>query len=152
MCESVTINNGFIPKDFRYWHWGPKYKISTNEHLRKWQIQSQCYWLLFHLTYFYDHFLTSLSIPFFFKGSHIFFFYFCSDFIYLSPDGEGREKEKERNITVWLPLVRPPLGSHRQPQACAPTGNRTSDPLVLRPELNPLIHTSWGSILLKYYF
>ena len=29
-------------------------------------------------------------------------------------------------------------------QACAPTGNRTSDPLVCRPGLNPLSHTSQG--------
>ena len=25
--------------------------------------------------------------------------------------GEGREKERERNINVWLPLVRPLLGT-----------------------------------------
>ena len=24
--------------------------------------------------------------------------------------GEGREKEKERNINVWLPLMHPPTG------------------------------------------
>ena len=34
---------------------------------------------------------------------------FCKDFIYLLLDrGEAREKEWERNINVWLPLVRPP--------------------------------------------
>ena len=25
--------------------------------------------------------------------------------------GEGREKKRERNINVWLPLVHPPLGT-----------------------------------------
>ena len=31
--------------------------------------------------------------------------------LYLFLDrGEGREKERERNINVWLPLVQPPTG------------------------------------------
>ena len=38
--------------------------------------------------------------------------YFLKDFIYLFLErGEGREKERERNINVWLPLVRSPLGT-----------------------------------------
>ena len=40
---------------------------------------------------------------------------FCSDFIYFKilfiERGEGREKERERNITVWLPLECPLLGT-----------------------------------------
>ena len=36
------------------------------------------------------------------------------DFIYLFLErGEGREKKKERNINVWLPLMHPP--PHRGP-------------------------------------
>ena len=58
--------------------------------------------------------------------------------------GEGREEEKERNSNVWLPLTCPPLGTWPTTQACAPTGNRTGDPLVPRPALNPLSHTSQG--------
>ena len=58
---------------------------------------------------------------------------------------EGRGKEKERNINVWLPLMRPPLGTWPAIQACALTGNQTSDPLVHRPMLNPLSYTSQGS-------
>ena len=39
-------------------------------------------------------------------------FVFLKDFIYLFLDtGEGREKERERNINVWLPLVCPLLGT-----------------------------------------
>ena len=73
------------------------------------------------------------------------YFLFFKDFIYLFIDrGEGKEKERERNISVWLPLVRPVLGTWPAPQACALTGNRTSDPLVCRPVLNPLSHTSQG--------
>ena len=54
--------------------------------------------------------------------------------------GEGRE----RNINVWLSLAHPLLGIWTPTQACALTGNRTSDPLVCRPALNPLCHTSQG--------
>ena len=59
--------------------------------------------------------------------------------------GEERGKERERNISVWLPLERPLLGTWPATQACALTGNRTGDPLVHRPALSPLSHTSQGS-------
>ena len=48
---------------------------------------------------------------------------------------------------MWLPLTRPPLGTWPATQACALTGNQTSDLLVLRPVLNPLSHTSQGTII-----
>ena len=49
---------------------------------------------------------------------------FFKGFIYLLLDtGEGSEKERERNINVWLPLVCPPLGTWPAAQACALTGN-----------------------------
>ena len=64
--------------------------------------------------------------------------------------GEGKEKERERNINVWLPLAHPLLGTWPATQACALTRNRSDDPLVLRPTLNPLSHTSQGKhIILK---
>ena len=47
--------------------------------------------------------------------------------------GEGREKERERNIDVWLPPMWPPLGTWPASQACALTGNRTGNPLVHSP-------------------
>ena len=50
--------------------------------------------------------------------------YFLKDFIYLFLEREeGREKERERNINVWLPLVHPLLGTKPTTQACARTGN-----------------------------
>ena len=50
-------------------------------------------------------------------------------FIYLFLEkGEGKEQERERNINVWLPLMRPLLGTWPATQACALTGNRTGDP------------------------
>ena len=68
-------------------------------------------------------------------------------FIYLER-GEGKEKERERNFNVWLPFTYPPLGTWPATQACALTGNRTSDPLVCRPMLIPLSYTSQGSSLI----
>ena len=67
---------------------------------------------------------------FFFKGSYLFI-----------DRGEGSEKEMERNINVWLPLVRPLLRTWPTTQVCALIGNWTGDPLVQRPEFKPLSHT-----------
>ena len=74
---------------------------------------------------------------------------FFKDFIYSFLDRregkeKGREKERERNINVWLTLVCPLLGSWPATQACALTGNRSGDTLVLRWVPNPLSHTSQG--------
>ena len=56
--------------------------------------------------------------------------------------GEGKEKERERNIKMWLPLVYPLLGTRPATQACALTGNPTNDPLLHSLALDPLSHTS----------
>ena len=70
---------------------------------------------------------------------------FLKDFIDLFLEtGERKEKERERNINVWLPLVQPSLGTWSATQACALTGNRTSNALVHRHTLNPLSYTSQG--------
>ena len=71
--------------------------------------------------------------------------FFKIDFIYLFLDGgRGRETSTcERNI-YRSPLVRLLPGTWPTTQACALTGNRTSDLLVFRPALNPLSHTSQG--------
>ena len=79
--------------------------------------------------------------------SHDFFFFcffFFKIFYLLIDTGEGREKERERNINVHLPLVLPLLGTWPATQACSLTRNQTCDPLVCRPALNPLSHTSQG--------
>ena len=69
--------------------------------------------------------------------SILFSIHFFKDFIYLFlGSGEGREKVRERNINVWLPLVYHLLGTWPTTQACALTGNWTGDPLVHRPALN----------------
>ena len=73
-----------------------------------------------------------------------FFFY-----LFMLERGKGREKEREilmyKGNTDWLPLMHPLLGTWPKAQACALTGSQTSDPLVHRPTLNPLSHTSRGS-------
>ena len=54
------------------------------------------------------------------------------------------EGDREGNINVWLPLERSLLGTWPKTKACALTGNQIRYPLVHRPELNPLSHTSQG--------
>ncbi|KAF6080607.1 bromodomain containing 8 [Phyllostomus discolor] len=49
---------------------------------------------------------------------------------------EGREKEREGIINVWLPLSRPPPRTWPTTQACALTGNQTGDPSVYRSDLS----------------
>ena len=58
--------------------------------------------------------------------------------------GEGREKHRERNISVWLPLVHPPLGTWPATHPSALTESRTSDALVRKLALNSLSHTHQG--------
>ena len=88
---------------------------------------------MYHLNHFNSN--DEISKPKFFK-----------DFINLFLErGEGREKERERNITVWLPPMCPSLGTWPATQACALTGN----PLVCRPTLCPLNYTIQGLPLLS---
>ena len=78
---------------------------------------------VFHFLLYAYIFLGSFFAIFknFLKDLH---FYFCKDFIYLFLErGERREKEREKNIHVWLPLMCPPLGTWPATQACALTGN-----------------------------
>ena len=59
--------------------------------------------------------------------------------------GEGREKERERNSSVWLPFERPLLGTWPATQACPLAGNQTGD-LLVHSLLNPLSYTSQGTM------
>ena len=62
--------------------------------------------------------------------------------------GEGREKERGRNINVWLSAACLSPGTWPTVQARALTGTRTGEPLARRLALNLLSHTSQGCILL----
>ena len=72
----------------------------------------------------------------------ILFKYIFKRFYLFLDRGEGKEKERERSINVCLPLTHPLLGIWPATQACALMGNWTGDPLVHRPALNQLSHTS----------
>ena len=73
-----------------------------------------------------------------------FFFFFNILFIQVQ---RGRAREREGNISVWLLIVYPLLGTWPATQACALTRNCTSDPLRLRQALNPQSHTSQGCLV-----
>ena len=45
--------------------------------------------------------------------------FFKKRFYFFLDRGEGREKERERNINVWLPLIHPLLGTWPATQARA---------------------------------
>ena len=52
------------------------------------------------------------------------FFNFLKRFyLFTFTDGEGREEERERNISGRLPLTRPLLETWPATEACALTGN-----------------------------
>ena len=70
---------------------------------------------------------------------------FC---LFIFREGEGRDKERERNINVWLLLACPPTGTQPSTQACALPGNQTCNPLVHRSAFNPLRHTNQGIFFL----
>ena len=61
-----------------------------------------------------------------------------------------REGERERNINVWLLLMHPLLVTWPTVQACALPKNQTRDPVVHRPVLSSLNHTSQGGNGLLY--
>ena len=82
-----------------------------------------------------------------FNGKKVFLFFPPQRFylfIFRERKKTGREKERERNINVWLPLAHLLLGTCPATKECALIGNRTCNPLVCRLALNSLSHTSQG--------
>ena len=77
--------------------------------------------------------------------SHVLFcfIFFKILFIYLFLE-KRREGERKGERHQCVVVSRGPLGTWPTTQACALTGNQTSDPLLLRPALNSLSHTSQG--------
>ena len=63
--------------------------------------------------------------------AHKYVFWRTLIYLFIFREGEGREKKRERNISVWLSFMWPPLRTWPVTQVCALTGNRTGDPLVL---------------------
>ncbi|XP_053522519.1 translin isoform X1 [Artibeus jamaicensis] len=81
------------------------------------------------------------------KGFHLDVEDYLSGILILASELKGREGEKERNISVWLLLVHPLLGTGpcwelaRNPGMC-PDRESNRDLLVRRPVLSPLSYTS----------
>ena len=72
--------------------------------------------------------------------------FFFKDFIYLFLErGERREKERERNINVWLPHG-PPTGDLAHNPGMCPDWELNQSPFGLQFTLNPLSHTRQGRI------
>ena len=104
-----------------------------------------------HLTFL----LPKLSALFLFSKDSLFHLLF---FNCLFLEREGKEKERERNISVQekhqcvVASRTPSVGTWPATQACALTRNWTSDLLILRPALSPLSHSSQGSSCLYASF
>ena len=59
-------------------------------------------------------------------------------FTYFLEREKRKEKERERNISVWLPLICPLLGTWPASQACVLSRNGTGGPLLHSPVVSPL--------------
>ena len=84
----------------------------------------------------------------FFNVGQFFFSFFFKIFLFLER-GEGREKERERNISVWekhqlVASCTPQPGTWPTTQASALTGNQSGDLSVCRTSPNPLSSASQG--------
>ena len=97
------------------------------------------------LPQFISHFFSFLQTPKI--NLFILILFLFKHFIHLFLErGEGREKESERTINVWLPFSRAPYwGLGLQPRH-VPWLGIEPDHLVCRPVLNPLSHTSQGHV------
>ena len=82
---------------------------------------------------------------FLFNVFHIDFLKRFYSFIFREGKG-GRKRGREND--VWLRLAHPLLGTWPATQACAPTGNTTSDSFVPSAALSPLSHLSPDSTLI----
>ena len=81
-------------------------------------------------------------------SSLVILFVFKILFIYFLERGEGREKERERIINVWLPLSHPLLGNQARNPGLCPDWESNQQHFVSQPALNPLSHPSQSSLLI----
>ena len=84
-----------------------------------------------------------MELAFFRKIVFIYLLTYLPTYLFIER-GKGREKERERNINVWLLLKCLQPGTWPATQTCALTGNQTSNHLLRRLAFNPLSHTNQG--------
>ena len=84
----------------------------------------------------------SMSLCFLILQSWVFF---LKDFIYLFLEEMEGEREGEEHLCMVASHMSPVGDLAHNLDLCPSTGNQTSDPLVRRPALNPLSHTSQGT-------
>ena len=77
----------------------------------------------------------------FFSKNNILFIYFYR--------GEGRENERETNISTWLPLERPLLEAWPATQPWALTGNQTGDS---GSQFSAQSTEPYHPVLVKYFY
>ena len=78
-------------------------------------------------------------------------FYFFRFYLFIFRERKGGRKRGRETSMCGSLLARSPPGTWPEPQARAlKTGNRNSNPLVGRLVLNPLNHTSQGSLRAFY--
>ena len=70
---------------------------------------------------------------------------------YFLERGDGREKERQRNINVWLPLTWPPTGDLACNPGMCPDWESNWWPFGSQLELNPLSYTSQGPLTTFYH-
>ena len=99
------------------------------------------------MSFFSDLFVTFSTIMLS-RFIHI-LFYFIFKFIFRERRRKGDRKGEKHQCAVasWAS----PTGTWPTSQACALTGNQTGDPLVHRPALSPLSHTSQGDSSMLYH-
>ena len=76
-----------------------------------------------------------------------FFFFRKRFYVFIFREENGRRKRGRETSMCGCPFCAPCaplLQTWPASQACALAGNQTGDPLVCRPVLNPLSHTSQG--------
>ena len=88
-------------------------------------------------------FLSLILPPFNLSENKNIFNLLFKDFIYLFLERLKGGRERETSMCGFF-LLAPLLGTWLATQACSLTGNPTGDPLVHRPALNSLSHTSQG--------
>ena len=69
-------------------------------------VSSEAMFLVASVLYFYLLFMSKVLVSLFVLRDATIFYVF-KDFILFLDREKGREEEKERNVNVWLPLVRP---------------------------------------------